>query len=233
MSDELIKSLNQRIGDLEKQLSKSTEWVTKVEVARKEAKREAAALKADLEAARQETQAARAELDDILEKAAAEFEATDAEIAEWKAKAEAPPDERITQLEKEIRTRDLKAKFRDIEPLLADGFDLETAWKTQNFDPAKVEDLEKFDANEVVKEWRTSRPGLFKPEGTGETPAQGQTRIKPPLTVASETPGRGGRDSTTGRVTYKPSDLAQPGWYVKNPGLHEALQNGTAVPIDE
>ena len=116
MADE---TTNASLAYLQREVEDLRRKLTQAEVSRKEARRERDAIKAQLEATAEEAKTARAELDDLLEKAAAEFEATDAEIAEWKAKAEAPPDERITQLEKEIRTRDLKAKFRDIEPLLA------------------------------------------------------------------------------------------------------------------
>ena len=225
MSEELIKSLNQRINELQARN-------TQLEVARKEAKREAAALRGELETARQEHAAKVAEMESEWEAAEEEYSALVAERDEFRSRAEAPPDERITQLEQEIRTRDLKAKFRDVEAQLAEGFDLDAAWKIQGFDPAKVEDLAKFDATELAKEWRASRPGLFKPEGTGSTPAQG-TQRKQPLKVATELPSRGARDSMTGRTTYRASDIATPGWYVRNPALHEAMQNGTADLIDD
>ena len=225
MSEELIKSLNQRINELQARN-------TQLEVARKEAKREAAALRGELETARQEHAAKVAEMESEWEAAEEEYSALVAERDEFRSRAEAPPDERITQLEQEIRTRDLKAKFRDVEAQLAEGFDLEAAWKLQGFDPAKVEDLAKFDASELVKEWRASRPGLFKPEGAGSTPAQGGTPR--PLKTAMDFTGRGGRDSATGRVTISRAELREPGWERRNPDYVDALKrgDGSAVIVD-
>lgn len=220
-----VRYLQKRVEELERRN-------TQLEVARKEAKREAVALKAERDAIKQEYETKAKEQEAEWAAAETKFAELAAERDEFRGKAEAPPDERITQLEQQLKTLHLKAKFRDIEPLLAEGFDLETAWATQKFDPAKVEDIEKFDASELAKEWRASRPGLFKPEGSGSTPAQTRA-TKPPLTVGDGAAGRGARDSASGQVTYKRADIRPPDWMSKNRQLAEAIKDGTAVLVDD
>jgi hypothetical protein len=238
---------------LQKRVNELEDRLTKAEVSRKEARREAAEHKGrisqvetewqgKLQALQESYDTLDAEYQDFLGRSDQEFQKEDVEKAELRTQMEelrtryeGNPDEKdkkIAELETTIKLDKVRAKFKDIEPDLADGFDLEAAWKLQEFDPAKVEDVEKFDAGELAKQWREARAGLFKPEGSGQTPAQGPTR-KPALTVAAELPSRGGRDSGTGKVQYKQSDLAQPGWYVNNPSLHKALAEGNAERIEE
>lgn len=227
---------------LEARLKEMTDRAVKAEVSRKEARREAAAYKAQIDTIKSETEAEvnewrqkyeakEAEHAELAEQWLAELDATEAQRDEFRTIAEAAPDERITQLERQIKLGKIREKFRGIEPDLAEGFDLDRAWKATDFDPAKVEDVDNFNAEELAAEWRKTVGGLFKPTVEGQTPAQGPVR-KPALMVAAEVPSRGARDSTGSRITYKREDISPPGWAAKNPTLYEAIQNGNAVEVE-
>ena len=116
---------------------------------------------------------------------------------------------------------------------MAEGFDLKTAMKAQDFDPAKIEDLDTFDAAELVQEWRKSRPGLFKP---GETPneaagAATQPIVRKVFSASDASASRGARDTASERVSYTKATFRDPDWQEKNPALASALSrnDGSAV----
>jgi chromosome segregation ATPase len=234
--------LQKQVEELQKALAESNADAKRRRIEAKNLKGQIDTVKSEYEAKVQELQSAhealQTEYDDFLAKADQEFQTADQQVQEWRSKAETSPDEmaqKLRDLETQIKTRDVKAKFKDLESTLSDGFDLDTAFEVMKFDPTKVEDIEKLDAAELAKQWREARAGLFKP---GETPKDApggatQGSRKPPLTVAEELPSRGGRDSVTGKVQYKQSELAQPGWYVSKPSLHKALAEGNAERIEE
>lgn len=227
MSDELIKSLNQRIAELERR-------VAQAEVSRKEARRERDTLKEQLTAKA-------AELDELTARAGAAAgeadklkAALEAERDEWKGKATAAPTEqaaRIAELETALRTRDFRDAFgKAVGDELGEGWDVDDVWRYSGFDPAKVDTLDPDQITELVGKAREAKPGLFsKPAAPGNGASHGT--IRPPLKV-SESPGRGARDSVSGRVTYKRADLARPGWQTSNPALAQAFKDGTAVLLD-
>jgi hypothetical protein len=240
MADEHDKStelriLESRIKQLEKEGTKYRDmykrtrderdtFKTKLDTIESEYKTQVNDWKAQYEAKEQE-------LAELAQEAVNTLDEIESQRDEYKTIAEAPPDERITQLEQQIKLGKIREKFRGIESDLAEGFDLDRAWKATDFDPAKVEDVDKFNAEELAAEWRKTVGGMFKPMVEGQTPAQGPTR-KPPLTVAAEVPSRGARDSTGSRITYKREEISPPGWAAKNPTLYEAIQNGNAVEVE-
>jgi len=189
--------------------------------------------------ARTQIEAKQAELDALLAEAAEEFDAIDKEMADLKAerdeiaqKAEMSPGEhaeRIKQLEAEIRNRDIKAKFGDVEKELADGLKIEDIFKLHGFDPAEVDPAE-IKVDELVKGWRESKPGTFRAQTSPDTSPVGTTRPARPAPLSvGEGSSRGARDMASGTVSYTRDEIATPGWERRNPALATAINGGTAV----
>jgi len=221
--DGAIRVLERRVDELQKRN-------TQLEVARKEMRRRAEKAEADFAAATKDLDAARAQIDAGAKDVAERIAALEAERDQYKARAEAPPDDRILELEGRLRAREVEDKFAGLKDQLVDGLTVKDLWKLHDFDPAKT-DPAAVDVDGLVKGWKESRPGAFKPEGSGSTPAQGSAG-KSPLRVA-EAPSRGARDSVTTDVKISRSMMREPGWMTKHKAEAAAFQSGQYTLTDD
>jgi len=235
MSDELIKSLQSRITQLE---TENRQLISR----RQKARQEAEALKA-------ERDKLRADLDDLLTTAETElgqndeaWQAIEAERDELRAKLDAAPDElqaKIRDLETQVRTREFKDVFTGHVKDLAEGFTVEDLWKFGEFDPAKVETLDEGTVKEIVGKVRQAKPAMFaRPSGPGTngtegSPGSGQERpVRKPLTLG-DSGSRGTRDGTSEGPTIRKSEMSRPGWMSKNKAAAEAFKAGTLTVLDD
>ena len=252
MSDELIKSLNGRIAQLEqdkaslkvalngarKDLKRSSE---SADTAAAELAKAQKKYQTDLESLAKDRDEFKAKLDSAPK--ADDLAKLTNEIETWKSKATAAPDDKdatISELQNKIRSRDFRDEFtKHIGDNLAPGFSVEDLWHYAEFDPAKVEALDDKAISEVVGKVRQAKPGIFAPPAaTGNSGTQtttsgtAQGTARQPLKVAAEA-GRGARDTASGQVSYRLSDLRSPTWQKDNPTLAKAMQDGNAVPLDD
>lgn len=222
MSEELIKSLNQRIQELEKQKGDLT-------VAVREERRQRKAIKE--------------QLDDLLTKADEEFNAFDAEKAElaaqleeYEAKFNAAPDEKdatINELKASILQRDHRdAWSKIVGPELHEKASVDKLWREIEYTPDGEPDPAKI--TEYVGKAKDAVPYLFRtPDPAGKAGGSNGASLarREPLKVA-DTASRGARDTTAGQVTYRRQDVQQPGWEMKDKALAQAIKTGEAVLID-
>lgn len=231
MSDALIASLNARITALEESKRKLGNALRNEREGRRDEVRE---LRAALEAKG-------AELDELVGQVETELAAWDEEKADLAAQldeARGNPDERVAKLEAELRTRDVRDKFRGVEKELSEGWTLDDLFTLNKFDPASVEAPGEFDPAETVKGWREARPGVFRTPGgvTPPTPPRDGAPHgprRPPL-VVDDAASRGARGTASGSVRYTRSEVQQPNWMNSPRGraILEARQNGTAELVD-
>jgi outer membrane murein-binding lipoprotein Lpp len=224
MSDELIKSLNGRIAELEN--SRAT-------------------LQAKLKGEQKEHNRLRTELEKSAGSAANEVGALRKQVDEltkdrdgWQQKANAAPTEqaaRISELETTLRTRDHRDAFKDaIGKDLADGFTVEDLWHYGQFDPAKVDKLDPQQITELVGKVKEAKPLLFvRPDAAGNA-ATTQGVQKTPLTVRTDV-SRGARDNVASSTRYTRKEVQSPGWMNTPRGkqILEARKAGTAEQVDE
>jgi hypothetical protein len=224
MSEELIKSLNQRISELEKS-------------------------KADLHAAlkieRKEHKSLKEQHDDLLSKVDAEFEAVDAEKAEltsklqeYESKFKAAPDEKdatITELQGKILERDHRDAWNKvIGSELHDKASVEKLWREVEYKPEGEPDPAKI--TEWVGKAKEAAPYLFRPTDpagkAGGPASNGASQVRREPLKVTDSDGRGARDRTAGPSTYRRSDVQEPGWESKNKELAQAIRSGEATLVD-
>lgn len=217
-----IKYLQQRIADLEKERDGY----------KAEAKERRLKLKRLTEDHAAEVERLTAELAELQEAVVS----LDDERQEIEQQLETDPDglrQQITELQGQIKLRDVKDRFADLKPQLADKVDLDKLFSIAGFDPSGVEDLDGLNPDELVGQWREAAPYLFKPAETATHAPGGATKAeRQPLRVAETTAGRGARDTTSARVTYSKAEIRRPGWERARPELRDAIESGEAVCLD-
>lgn len=222
MSDELIKSQNNRIAELEKAKAQ-------LEVALRGERKDRKALKDEIDTLK-------AGVGNDAEKYKKEFDDLLKDRDEWQRKANAAPTEKdaeINKLRTDLRTRDYEDLFKDaVGKELADGWTVRDLWHYGEFDPAKVDKIDPSQITELVGKVKTTKPGMFlKPDDAGNA-SNSQGTARPALTGATDA-GRGARDTASGRISYRRIDTATPGWMTKNPALAAAISAGTAVLLPD
>lgn len=226
MSDELIKSLNQRISELE---TKNTQLNVALRVERKDAK------------------AVKEQLDDVLAKVDEEFGAFDTEkeelstkLAEYEAKANAAPDEKdatIKELQGKILERDHRDAWKTaIGPELSDKADISDVWSKAQYKP-EGEPPDAAKITEWVGKAKEAAPYLFRtpdPAGkAGAPPLNGASQgRREPLKVA-DTASRGARDTASSTVRISKSVMSTPGWMTKDKAAAAAFKSGDYVVTDD
>lgn len=211
VSDALVASLNSEIQRLNAAVAK--------------ANAESAKRRKDLRAA-----------EDRVAKAEAQLAELTADRDRWKGQAEAAPGDqakRITDLENQIRFRDHRDAFREaLSGQLRDKVTVDKVLAEIGYAPGEsVPTAEEI--AELVGKARDAAPYLFASE-EGETPAPSREGTTQPNGKPLSGPGggRGGPDTTPGKVRYTVDEIRAPGWEKKRPELSKAFAEGRAERIE-
>jgi hypothetical protein len=229
MSEELIKSLNSRISELEKQKDDlHKRWTA--------ARHENKSLKATLD----EAVAERDEFAQAVTEMSDEHEAL-------AAQANAGPEEltaRIKELEGSIAARDYKDTFKTaalksgVHPDKVDDL-LSLSGLKPGDEPAKPEDFADFlSTAKEARSWafaEASQTGGQASPVAATPVANGSQAASVALANASQAigSGRSVSDTSAAKVTYSLSEVARSGWQKSRPELQTALANSTAVCVGE
>jgi hypothetical protein len=208
MSDELIRSLNSRVAELERSLAETRAEAKKHRLAKRQ-------MEQDL-----------AKIADAYESLEKEFEGLQAEVENDPVTA----DERVQALEKQLKTRDVQDAFRDAG--LADGIKFEQVLKFFDVDPLAVDTTK---ASELLKGWREAAPGLFKQADAAKAEAapRGATQGQAQGLDLSHLAGRGGRDTSPGSFQVRKSDLTNPEWMRTNQAAYaKAIADKAVAYVD-
>lgn len=227
MSDELIKSLNRRIEELDKQKSD---------------------LDVALRIARKEKKEIKAQFDELSAKYETDTKGFDSEktelakkVEEYEAKFKAAPDEKdatIGELKAKLLERDHRDAWKDaIGSELHEKASVEKLWREIEYKPDGDPDPAKI--TEFVSKAKESAPYLFRPTdpagqaGGAHQTSTSQAKPKAPLTVASGDGGRGARDTSSGTVRISRSEMQEPGWMSKDKAKAAAFKAGDYTLVDD
>lgn len=222
MSEELIRELRARVTELQADTARLKDETIKRRSLIKELRAERDTLRADY-------QDLSAKADAYLAEHDTKFADLERERDEYKGKAEAPPDDRIKELEGKLRQREHRDAWGEaLSGQLADKAGVETVWREIAYTPGEAVPTPE-QIKELVGKARDAAPYLFRGAGgSGAAPGGAQQAARRPALVVGDAASRGVRDGTPGRVRYTAEDTRQPGWMTKNPGLRQAIAEGRA-----
>ena len=219
MSEELIKSLNQRINELSSELA--------------DTKSEAKKRRLEVKALREERDHVASERDELAQG----YEALDKEYADHKAQAEAHPSElqaRIDELTGKIRTGTHRAAFDKIadaarvRPEARDDL-----WKHLEY-KAESDEVDEAKLSGLVGEALKGRTYLLAPDETSTNGARDGSKPAPrPLLRTDGDGGRGDRDTLARSFRVTEANLRDPRWVHDNQKqMQEAQKAGTLEVVE-